>query len=159
MQLTAVLLEAALHGYCHQAVGKTDNGTYSEFSGLDYTVQLKKITDGKNLLEEMLKIKTDTFIPPWNSYDSNTIKALEMADFKYLSADITGIIKEPSRIKYLPMTTTLLDLSDAVKRAREVSSTHPIIIAFFHPFEFVEIDNKRGIISYQNFVELLKKMD
>lgn len=150
------VLEAALHGYCHQRVSKTSDGTYSEFSGLDYNAQIKKITEGKNLLEEMIKIKIKTFIPPWNSYDLNTIEALETAGFKYISANSTGITKESSGIKYLPMTTTLLDLPDAVRSARKFSNTQPVIVVFFHPFEFVEIDNKRGIITYQNFVELLK---
>ena len=150
------ILEAALHGYCHKGVSKTKNGTYSEFSGLDYTAQFKKITEGKNLLKEMLKIEINTFIPPWNSYDSNTIQALEAADFKYLSADIKGIMKESSRIKYLPTTTTLLDLPDTVRRARDFLNTQPVIVAFFHPFEFTEIDSKRGVITYESFVELLK---
>lgn len=150
------ILETALHGYCHQSVSKTSDGTYSEFSGLDYKAQIKKITEGKNLLEEILKIKINTFIPPWNSYDLNTIEALEAAGFKYISADSKGIMKESSEIKYLPMTTTLLDLSDAVRKARKISNIQPVIVVFFHPFEFVEIDNKRGVIIDQNFVELLK---
>lgn len=150
------ILETALHGYCHQMASKTSDGTYSEFSGVDYNSQIKKITDGKNLLEEMLKIKINTFIPPWNSYDLNTIEALEAAGFKHISADSSGITKESSVIKYLPMTTSLLNLSDTVRRAKEVSNIQPVIVAFFHPFEFVEIDNKRGVITYHNFVELLK---
>ena len=71
--IKAGFLEIALHGYSHQTMREK---RYTEFEGLDYNSQVEKIEKGKKYLEETLQIKVDTFIPPWNSYDLNTIMVL-----------------------------------------------------------------------------------
>lgn len=146
-------LEVALHGYSHQTNHK--RGGYTEFSGLAYDSQLERITKGKNLLEEMLDTQITIFIPPWNSYDLNTLRALEKLNFKCISSGRFGDAQESSPLKFLPAICSLLKLRDAVESARRIPEVQPIIVVLFHVFDFLEIDKKRGKLTYPEFVELL----
>lgn len=150
------VLEVALHGYTHQSFRTKTNGDFSEFSGRDYDSQLQIITAGKNLLEEMLGIQISTFIPPWNSYDINTLRVLEKIGFKTISADIHGVTKESSQLRFLPATCSFRDnIQEAVRSARRISDDRPIIVILFHSHEFIEIDKKTGKFTFQDFIELL----
>lgn len=69
----------ALHGYDHVCV--TNNGGInpvhcrSEFAGLDYDVQAKKIRDGYKELKSH-GLEPDFFFAPSHTYDENTLKAI-----------------------------------------------------------------------------------
>lgn len=69
----------ALHGYNHVYVSD-DSGLLkinkrSEFAGLPYDIQYKKIFEGKKALEEH-GLKVDIFMAPSHSFDKNTLLAL-----------------------------------------------------------------------------------
>ena len=148
-----VIAEVAQHGYYHQTLyGKK---MYSEFYGLDYDSQLRKIQKGKNFLEKSLHTEITTFIPPFNTYDLNTIRALERLGFNCISSSVDGDATEVSRIHFLPETCSLLQLQDAVKTARNVHDPQPIIVVMFHEYDFVEIDKVRGTFTYQQFLDTL----
>lgn len=151
--ITAGIVEVALHGYSHQT--NRERGGYTEFDGLAYDSQLERIAKGKNLLEEMLDTRVTTFIPPWNSYDLDTLRAIEKLNFRCISAGTFGNSQESSPLKFLPATCGLLKLRDAVASARRISEVQPIIVVLFHEFDFLEINKKRGKLTYQEFVELL----
>ncbi len=153
--IKAGILEVALHGYSHQTIREGADGGYTEFSGLDYIEQEKKIVKGKNLLEEMLDIQVTTFIPPWGSYDLNTIRALEKLGFNAISAGTHGVAKESSPLKFLPATCGILQLREAVESARCIPEVQPIIVVLFHAYDFLEINREQGNLTYQEFVELL----
>lgn len=146
------VLEVALHGYSHQTI-RTEGG-YTEFSGLDYDNQLQKIAKAKAFLEKKIGTPISTFVPPWNSYDWNTLQVLENLDFKDISASRQGDAKE-SPLKFLPVTCSLLQLQDAVKLARNTSSFQSVIVVLFHAYDFYEINKTRGKLTYQEFRKLL----
>jgi peptidoglycan/xylan/chitin deacetylase (PgdA/CDA1 family) len=155
--IKAGVLEVALHGYSHQTIRKK---RFTEFSELDYDDQVKKIAMGKNYLEEILGTQVTTFIPPWGSYDLNTIHALEKLEFKSISAGPLGDVKESSPLKYLPYTVSLRtcslrQLRDKIETARLSLETQPIIIVLFHEYNFLEISKERGTFTYLEFIELL----
>ncbi|OQB43896.1 MAG: Polysaccharide deacetylase [Parcubacteria group bacterium ADurb.Bin159] len=80
-----------MHGYTHQYANK-DGGILklhqgSEFAKTPLKVQIEKIKKGKEILENK-GIKTDIFIAPAHSFDKNTVKALEINNFKYISDGI-----------------------------------------------------------------------
>lgn len=78
----------AMHGYTHdydsKCRGMVNHGYKSEFAGHSYTVQLKKIQNGKEILMRH-GIKTNVFFAPAHSYDRNTLKALYQCGFRYMS--------------------------------------------------------------------------
>jgi predicted deacetylase len=78
----------AMHGYTHvfdsKSVGIVCNGNKSEFAGHPLEVQVEKIKNGKKILNDK-GIFVDTFFAPAHSYDDNTLKALKINGFKYIS--------------------------------------------------------------------------
>jgi peptidoglycan/xylan/chitin deacetylase (PgdA/CDA1 family) len=153
--IKAGVLEVALHGYSHQSICEGRYCDHTEFSGLDYDDQVKKIEKGKKYLEEMFQLQVATFIPPWNRYDLNTVKVLEKLEFRTLSAGEVGDAKESSPLKFLPVTCHLIHLREAVSSALFVPDLQPVIVVSFHEYDFHEIDEERGNLTFRDFVELL----
>jgi peptidoglycan/xylan/chitin deacetylase (PgdA/CDA1 family) len=151
--IEAGAVDAALHGYCHQATTQTWPRT--EFAGLPYGEQLDKISKGKDLLEEMIGAQITTFIPPWNSYDANTVRVLEDLGFTCISAARTGEATGASSLKLLPATCDLAGLREAVESARQVADPSPIVVALFHPYDFVEANQGRGTLTFSQLERLL----
>ena len=145
------VLDIALHGYSHQTI-HTEN--YAEFRDLDYDSQLEKLSKGKKLLEKMIGIPVTTFVPPWNQYDLNTLKALEVLGFTTLSAAIPGKVSKDSKLNFIPCTSKLSELHDAIKEARASSDKQPLIVVLFHQYDFQEVRNKRGSITIKEFNNL-----
>ena len=149
------ILEVALHGYSHQTIRSKSYGRYTEFSGLNLNSQVAKIAKGKNYLQKILDIKIATFIPPWNVYDTNTIRAIEKLGLKCFSASELVKAPESSILKFAPSTCNLLQLRHTVELARRVPDKQPVIVVLFHENDFLEIDKERGWLTYKEFLELL----
>ncbi len=134
-------MDAAQHGYSHQTLQSQPGGWHTSFVGLDYDSQLYKIRTGKVFLDEMLHTKLTTFIPPFNSYDPNTLKALEKLDFQCLSANLSGEATTTTTLKILPATCTLAQIREVIHYARKISDYRPMICVLFHQYDFVGTEN------------------
>jgi peptidoglycan/xylan/chitin deacetylase (PgdA/CDA1 family) len=148
-------LEIALHGYSHQTNRFQKEGEYSEFAGLDYESQLIRARERKQFLEDKFGRSVTIFVPPWNSYDADTIKALEKLGFKHLSADIYGIALDNSLLRYIPATCGLIDLKKAISQARKSKDRSPVIVVLFHAYNFKESHDQRAKIAFSEFSEIL----
>lgn len=146
-------VELALHGYAHQTI--RDTGGWTEYVGLGYDAQLAKLKKGKDFLEQMVDQPVRIFVPPWNSYDANTTRALGDLGFRCLSADTSGISESPSSVRLLPSTCGLQRLRKAVETARRGPDADPLVVALFHIYDFVEADKIQGILTCQDFIGLL----
>ena len=159
--IKAGAMDAAQHGYSHQTLQSQPGGWHTSYAGLDYDSQLYKIRTGKVFLDEMLHTKITTFIPPFNSYDTNTLRALEKLDFQCISANLSGETATATTLKILPATCTLAQIRQVIHYAREIIDYHPMICVLFHQDDFVGIENtieKEKIahkISLQEFGDLL----
>ena len=100
-------VEVALHGFNHQTNRREEAGGNSEFEGLGYDEQYMKISRGKAILENQLGLKITTFVPPWNSYDSTTLRVLEVSGFSTISAGLWGTCEGSSRLSFIPSTCSL----------------------------------------------------
>ena len=64
------------------------NGCYSEFNGLSYDEKMKKILSGREIIEEALGVRVQTFSFPWDSFDQESLDILDELEFKnVLSGD------------------------------------------------------------------------
>ena len=81
--------EVALHGYSHPK--GYSNIINTEFLGLPYDVQYKKLHIGKKCLEDLFECKVTTLIPPHNTYDKLTINIIRDLEFKCISGVRPGI--------------------------------------------------------------------
>lgn len=148
------IVEPALHGYSHQAIRDCQTGGCTEFSGLSYRKQMEKIVKGKTLLEDVLDTRITTFIPPWNSYDTNTLRCVEALGFNCISAALEGVSDKGSPLKFLPATCTIPELRQAIDSARRSSDPQPVIVVLFHAFDFIEVDSQ-GTFTCDDFSGLL----
>jgi len=150
-------IEIALHGYLHRNNCKYSSFS-SEFAGLEKEDQKRMILAGKNELERTFGIPISTFIPPWNTYDENTLEVLTELGFKNLSGARYGQIScQNIDLNFIPYTCDLLNIQKTVYKLL-IENTTPdekVIVALFHDYNFAYL-NKSTSNSYSrtNSIEL-----
>lgn len=108
------LFDIAQHGLSHRNRAKTGN-RYEFGPGVDYRTQKAEIKQGMKILKERLGISPEIFVPPWNGYDKETLKALYELGFKIISPDIkhaqtadlpsAGLLISPVSVYFNKMTS------------------------------------------------------
>jgi predicted deacetylase len=150
------VVEIALHGYSHQH--NNNSQQYSEFKGDNYSYQNRRIIDAKKFIEQSFNNRIFTFIPPFNSYDIKTLYALVNNQFSILSANRWGDYKNEISIKYLPMTTGIIELKRLIEKPVVKILNNSIIVAMLHEYDFVEIDADKGVVSISEFEKILNRI-
>jgi len=153
--IEAGIVEPAQHGYSHQSVRGKWEGGLSEFAGVDYKTQLRKIRTGKEYLERRLGRRMDIFIPSYNDHNVETLKALDEAGFRIIAGGRYGPYVKGLRLVSLPFTCYLHSLKVVVEVARRLPEPQPLIIILFHESDFIEFDKRRGYLTYEDFDDLL----
>lgn len=148
-------VEAALHGYIHQEIAA--ERPWTEFATLPYDQQQRKIAEGKRSLEAVLPAPPVSFVPPFNSYDADTLKILQQQGFRILSAGGLDVPEGQWALKFLPTTCELRlgHVRGAVPQARRSGEAAPIVVVMCHPHDFLEVDQDRGVTTLEAFGELL----
>lgn len=146
-------IDIALHGFDHRTVAKTS--PHSEFVGLELEEQATKIRNGKAMLERLTGSNTGVFVPPWNAYDQGTLVALEREGLTCLSANRFGPARD-NALRYLPITTDLAEMREAVVAAGNSGDPNPIVGVLMHAYDFKESGDSRAFTSYQAFDEELR---
>jgi Predicted deacetylase len=119
-------IEIALHGLTHQRMTP-----YGEFKGLSIEEQTRRIKKGKHLLDSIFNYNLITYIPPWNSHDANTVKALKSNKIYIVSSSVFDVWAETV---YYPMTTDDFNQLDIVVKNNQ--SFGGIIVVMLHPTDF-----------------------
>lgn len=147
-------VEAALHGYCHE-FRRLPKGGNTEFAGRGVIEQLKLVRSGMQEVELCSGKRPICFIPPFNSYDLDTVKALEQAGILCLSASMFGVASVGHEIRFFPQTCSLMQTRLAVESARQGRENCPLIMPLFHQYDFMENDPVRGKWRLEQFEEML----
>jgi hypothetical protein len=166
-KLPKTIFRIALHGLTHEAlIGQ------SEWLGAPLPTQLSRLSEGVSILHKSLpNHEINTFLPPWNSFDYNTVLALKCLNFSYISGD-AGIVRNiptlKERISYhnqyegisiVPATCSLKELNRSIDYALN-DQQGCFIICIFHPYDFKEyyplIASNRGVITLSELRNLLK---
>ena len=122
-----------LHGYQHHNLSR--NQKCSEFLGEEKEVQFKKILKAKFELEKELGIEIDTFIPPWNSYDENTLKALEKCNIDFISVGYE-VLNFQTDVVQIPTSMEHFYLFDKSLFRLFTNFLDGTILVLFHPYNF-----------------------
>ncbi len=146
------ILEISMHGYSHQTNSAEQ---LSEFAKLAYKDQVEILSKGKEFLQNMTGAQVTTFIPPWNTYDINTLIAMEETGFSTLSANKKGLVLKGLNINYLPFSCGLTELQDAIQAARKSSDNQPLLVVLVHDYDFLDINKELGEITFQDFTTLI----
>jgi peptidoglycan/xylan/chitin deacetylase (PgdA/CDA1 family) len=142
------IVEVALHGNSHQSHRIKD---FSEFAGCRLLEQKEKISSGKAKLESLFGIPVTTFVPPWNTYDQNTLRALAQSGLQCISAFPNKPALLDSPLRFVPATCLVRDLRLAIGHARRLGREKLLVMAYFHPYEFKEENAARGWFSLEEF--------
>ena len=135
--------EIALHGISHQTIRPSADGGCTEFAGLTLCAQRERLDRGRRFLEATLQVPVTTLIPPWNSYDENTLRAAYASGFTTVSGDTNGLAPCGSPLQFVPFTCTLVGLKSAIRWARMSFDPAPVITVLFHPYDFARAAQPR----------------
>lgn len=152
----AGLLEVALHGHSHIPRGKMVGKRESEFAGLGFEEQLRLIDDAKHCLLDTFELPIFGFVPPWNTFDHNTVEAVSESGFTYLSAGVRDYSFRANELAALPKTALLNHLShDMIQSLQRFMFLSPLIVVVFHQFDIKESGSSEARISLSELDRLL----
>jgi peptidoglycan/xylan/chitin deacetylase (PgdA/CDA1 family) len=129
-------IEIAQHGTTHVRLSETDAGVPSEFHLMPFDKQVERIQRGRFELERVFAEKISGFVPPWNTYDENTTKAVGKLGFKYLSPSLE--IFRSGQVAIIPKSCNMLGARAAVEEAIRFESLSPAVVVVLHPYQFEE---------------------
>lgn len=153
----------AMHGYEHLYVTK-EAGLFpinkdSEFAGLSYEEQYKKIKVGKEILKEH-GICTDIFMAPSHSFDENTLKALAENGFQYITDGFAKqVIEYPFGICGIPVCINIRRIERLHKRwdaFSVVMHTNTVTDSLLQRYENICKTYVDSICSYSELLSLGK---
>jgi peptidoglycan/xylan/chitin deacetylase (PgdA/CDA1 family) len=128
------MVEVALHGLHHVSV-RSDVST--EYQGRPLADQVAVIKRGKELLEARFATPVTTFIPPWNSYDENTLVALQQTGFRTIAASRRGTVLGGKSLKFVPFSVNgPARLAEAVQAARNSDDKAALVVVMLHLYDF-----------------------
>lgn len=148
-------VEIALHGHTHEVLTIHD-GHGSEFGGLPFDEQLRRLSLGKEEIEQSLGITVDIFIPPFNNHDNATLSALQALGFKAISSGA----KEGDAVEDLFLVPYTTSLKSLMKTSRgDFRFEVPVLInALFHVYDFSESGSHQAYLSLTDFDAFLAEM-
>ena len=135
-------IKIGLHGYQHK--NKNLEGKLSEFEGLDYDMQFRMLKEGSQFIQNKLGLYPTLFIPPFNTADMNTLKALYKLDYECISS--SGLYNNPY-INQLPATTTLEKINDIVSQVKN-SDVDLYIVILFHKYECEDLTKLNVLFDF-----------
>ncbi len=141
-------LDVALHGYSH-----VKTGWWTEFAGLDFEEQLRRLKRGRDLLREAAGVEVTTFIPPYNTYDHLTLRAMEQLGFTCLCAGKDGPTADTT-LAMLPSTCGFTHVRRTIESARN-GSEPAIVVVLFHLWDITDATVSRDFIGWTGLEELL----
>lgn len=153
------VVDLALHGWNHLANAHTGHPTPSEFKGLSFEHQVEILRRGRDFLERATGVVPKVFVPPWNSYDQTTERALESVGFQGISANrYSPPAAADAKLAFAPMTTEIKGLEGAIDRALKERVPDAVIGVMMHPYDFQESGDARAVITLAAFEELLARI-
>jgi peptidoglycan/xylan/chitin deacetylase (PgdA/CDA1 family) len=129
-------IELALHGHSHVDRAPAGQGP-SEFRGVAHAFQQQLLAEGKACLERTFSTAVEGIVPPWNTFDLNTLRAAADCGFDYLSAGDYSFSHD-TQVTTLPRTCRLDRLARALTEAPRFEDCAPVIVVVLHPDNFIE---------------------
>lgn len=149
--------EVAQHGYSHEDVRAGQPDGSSEFRGDPYERQYERIVRGKRHLERVLDIPVVSFVPPWNTYDEQTVRALKELGFRVFSpGGPDAAIQAKYHLPFVGDCQSLTTLKQRIEEARKGTTPHPLVPGLFHVFQISDYNKQYGEFT---FVELESLLD
>ena len=156
-------LSIAQHGWAHRA--HCSRAPYHEFGySRTFQEQFSDISRGKNIIKDELGVVCGVFVPPWNSFDENTVKALKAAKFKSVSIDLKYAIMPLSGMEYI-FTELFFNKKEPQGNwySEDLSSMMRKILLFQDSYIGIELHHRhfkrRDFIKLRSLIALLKRQN
>lgn len=146
--------EPAMHGYRHVSVRQET--PWTEFEGVTFGGQRTLVANGSAYMTAWCDRPCKVFIPPFNTYDANTLVALHEKGFKILSGAEYGGPASVSPIKTVHANCDLLSLPTLLD-AGPTSDVTPIVVIFHH-YDISDYDAVNGQTSLAQYEALLARV-
>lgn len=160
------LFEYALHGYTHEQ--RTNFSGGSEFGGIPSQTQLQLIHRGTDVVQNCVGTTPETFIPPLNTYDNATARALAATGFDVVSGggwftdeyynrtgvfEQHGVLQLPSTQSFVKnwRTNELYSLPYLEHQFNVAYQNSEVYVQMLHYSTFSSGDNRdvlRGLITH-----------
>lgn len=147
------IAEIGIHGFSHE--NHSVDAVNSEFRDVPYNIQLEKLSLSKKYLNKWLNHDVTIFMPPWNTYDENTLKILELLDFSILSASFYGGPKAEPPLVSVPYWATIPKEAMQFIKLIERQTDYPPVIFLLHAYDFYESKSDRAFLSLSDYEDLI----
>ncbi|MEZ0148379.1 MAG: DUF2334 domain-containing protein [Candidatus Reddybacter sp.] len=149
-------IEISQHGNAHTNFA-LENERPSEFIGRSIEEQTYLLNNGKEVLDSVFGKKNRGLVPPWNSFDKNTIQAAINNGFTFISGGWDHPDNQKnSAIKLLPRTSQIANTINDIKRNSIYSFASPIIVPVIHHYDFIENNSQNGKFDLDDFETMIK---
>ena len=146
-----VAMHGCFHVYMTRSNGFVACGHRSEFAGLSYTEQYKKLKQGKDILESQ-GICTKVFMAPSHSYDKNTLLALNALGFQYVTDGLTALPYQYMGLVFVPCIEP--KISSAKRFSTVCYHTNEAADARFQETELLLENCRQQVISFEEAKQL-----
>lgn len=144
------VIEIAQHGFCHQRAFEQDPP--SEFVAVPLHEQQALVKSGRDRLQFVFGTRPTGFVPPWNTYDRNTLTVLALDGFDYISAGWRG--PAPSIFANIPRTCQAYQVREAIESLR--ASNHAgAVVGVMHHYDFAESTSDSAVWNLAAFETLM----
>jgi hypothetical protein len=130
----------AVHGFNH-GNNRRDPDRASEFAGLPERQQTLLLEVARRALQDGAGVDARVFVPPFNTYDAATLRAMHAAGFDLISAGRSGATDATLPVRYLPSTVHPRDMRRAVATALRSGGEGALIVVTLHPYDFTDTGN------------------
>ena len=149
-------VEIVLHGHSHIQRGQSTDGRPSEFAGLPMEQQHMLINQARQCLTDAFSVPIHGFVPPWNTFDQNTVRCLAKLGFTYLSAGVKHTSCNDVNLAAIPKTAMLNHLTPNMRSVRRFAYFSPLIVVVFHHYDIAESGSDQAQISLDELDNLLE---
>jgi len=145
------VVEPALHGFTHRRT--LENHRPGEFELRPQEWQIAALRIGRAALENALHRTIRGFVPPWNAWDSSTVRAMDDLGFEWLSPDLHHANADDTNLRIIPQCSWRPDeILDWIRKTSVPEGATIVLVT--HPFDFD--DPPTGETYFKSLDELLK---
>lgn len=155
--LRAREFEVAMHGFRHTNHAPACWAAAEFHRAFDQ--QLADLQNGRSELRKVLGDHPVTsFIPPYNSWNESTLRALEATGFTVLSADLRQALGTDTHLRFMPFTAQLWEVESNLDKLAATASGG-IIVVLYHPPQIVCMPGRETrFFGTARFARLLEKL-
>lgn len=160
----ALLRKAVASGLCEPAVHGLTHHTWrqlprygTEFAGQARARQTEIIERARRQVETLAGVEVSVLVPPWNSFDGDTVAACADSGIGILSAGLLTSSPALPEVALVPCTVELVHLKQILERNQRLAGGS-VAVLLMHATDFVTVDPEQGYLQVGELGPLLDRI-